>query len=185
MKNTKITNKKIYEFDNGWLYEFSSLILFDKKQPIKKYNHVLYDENKNQYKINSISGRTLQKILPLVIYEKIGYVYKTNNWKYSIKINKFSSIINEMKLSHYIEINGIVLDVPYFPNRLITEKILEKWEKYHFLPPSVTGNKRLCESMFLTLDNFAKKIGKSKQKILSDDDMKEIKILLTLKKLTD
>lgn len=186
-KISKYQNVKIH-YTNGWTYQFSiSYNKFRTKIDDRIYKHVLIDNNKNETEILSSSVCSLERTIPYFIYDKIGKVYSGDGWFYSIKVESLFSREKDTKISHYLTKDSVVQQIPYFNSlQLIPNGLLEEWSIFNFIPPSHVGNKVLCASMITTLKSFSKKIGvRSWISALSEKQMKEISMMLAIKKLCE
>jgi len=180
MNKIKITKDytQMYNYDNNWKYKFTRNILNNK---IRKYGHFLINPDNEEIPI--VSKFSEKRILTdeqidLEIYNAIGYVYKTDYWKYFIKI------LDNFELNHFIEKNGIVQKIPYFKCHLMPDQLLLNWARFHFISPEYTGNKTITQSMMMTLEKALKKCGKSINYNPTEEDMKKIEMILVIKKLT-
>lgn len=188
MVNISSTKKSVnvFEYNNGWRYEFESFVkkTMSARTSYKTYAHTIINPAGQRFLLPNVSGKSIASVIYLAIYENIGYVYSTDEWKYSIKLGELSSKLGETKITHFLEWKGIVKQIPYVSTRLIDEHMIKEWVRFHCIEPVYTGNKTLCDSMIQTLKLTLKKYGKSDNcRILSEHDIKEIGLLLVIKKL--
>jgi hypothetical protein len=139
-----------------------------------------------------IPGYTIPRNFVYAVFSQLrGYVYKKDNWDYSINLvcspyfknNRNLRILHFHDLfgnniQHQLKVDGQIVETfTYYKTRVAPILLIDNFVKNYCIPAKAVGFKNICPSMFKQMDIIKRNAG------MEIKNKEDLMIALTLKKL--